>query len=183
MARVAPADWRNDVALADLVAQIRVERGRLGALYPAMLKAPDIARGLLAFGTAVRFKSSLDPRLRELMICLVGERLGASYELFRHREHAKKAGVAEEKLEALAGWPDAAGFTVQERAVFAYVDSLTVLAQVPDAVFEELRPFFGDQQVVELTILASYYNMICRVLNALAITPADEVADEEGRLL
>lgn len=178
MARVEPADWRNDVALADLVARIRAERGRLGALYPAMLNAPDIARGLLAFGTAVRFQSSLDPGLRELVICLVGERLSASYELFRHREQAAQAGVSRDKVEALPAWLGAEVFTVQERAVFAYVDSLTALAQVPDAVFEALRPFFGDQQIVELTVLASYYNMICRVLNALAITPADEVPDE-----
>src|SRR4029453_890954 len=111
-------------------------------------------------------QSSLDPALRELVICLVGERLGASYELFRHREHATQAGVSMDRLEVLREGSEAVIFTDRERAVLEYVDSLTRLAQVPDAVFEAVRSFFGDQQIVELTVLASYYNMICRVLNA-----------------
>jgi alkylhydroperoxidase family enzyme len=48
--------------------------------------------------------------------------------------------------------------------------------QVPDAVFDALRPYFSDQQVVELTVLIGTYNMHTRVLQALDIplepTPA-----------
>src|SRR4051794_11805436 len=117
MARVGPADWRHDLDLAELVARIRAERGRLGALYPVILHSPDTARGLLALGNAVRFNSVLDAGLRELVICLVGERLDATYELFRHREFARLAGVTADRVAELRNWPGSSRYTELERTV------------------------------------------------------------------
>ena len=48
--------------------------------------------------------------------------------------------------------------------------------QVPDAIFDGLRPYFTEQQIVELSVLIGTYNMHTRVLQALDIplepTPA-----------
>jgi alkylhydroperoxidase family enzyme len=38
---------------------------------------------------------------------------------------------------------------------------------VPDDVFETLRPYFSDRQIVELTVLIASYNMLTRILQAL----------------
>jgi alkylhydroperoxidase family enzyme len=57
------------------------------------------------------------------------------------------------------------------RAVLAYADSMTRDIHVPDEIFENLKAFFDERQIVELTILIGTYNMHARVMSALQIDP------------
>jgi len=41
--------------------------------------------------------------------------------------------------------------------------------QVPDTVFDQVRPYFNDQEILELVATISAYNMVSRLLNALHI--------------
>ena len=43
--------------------------------------------------------------------------------------------------------------------------------EVPDAVFEPLREYFDDRQLVELTVLIGTYAMHVRVFEALKLDP------------
>jgi alkylhydroperoxidase family enzyme len=48
---------------------------------------------------------------------------------------------------------------------------MTRQVEVPDAVFEALKPHFSQRQIVELTVLIATYNMHTRVLRALEVDP------------
>jgi len=57
----------------------------------------------------------------------------------------------------------------EQRAVLAYVDTMTRDITVPDAVFAEVKRHFNDREIVELTVLIGTYNMNARVLQALQL--------------
>jgi alkylhydroperoxidase family enzyme len=63
---------------------------------------------------------------------------------------------------------------VRERAVLAYADAMTRSVQVPDAVFQAVRPYFQDRELVELTATIAAYNMVSRFLEALQVHSDDQ---------
>ena len=55
-------------------------------------------------------------------------------------------------------------------------EEITTDVEVKDSTFDELRPRFSEQEILELTVTCPYYNMICRVLVALHIEAPQAVA-------
>lgn len=173
MARLPYADLsRCDVA--PLVERIVAERGSVLHLYQMLLHSPPVAGGWLAYLTAIRQQSTLDGALRELVIMRVAVLNGASYEADQHAPIARREGVSQAQLDALADLADSDAFTARERAALAYTDAMTRHVQVPDAVFAALRTHFDDRHVVELTATVAAYNMVSRFLEALQIHSHDE---------
>ena len=89
------------------------------------------------------------------------------------KQHVPELSVPEglpvEQSQALANWQDSKFFSARERAALAYTDAMTREIDVPDAVFDGLRPHFSERQIVELTVLIGIYNMHTRVFMALGI--------------
>ena len=166
---VAEDGGGGDAALAPLIERIVGERGSLLNLYRMLLNSPPVAEGWLALGTAVRHRSSLDGRVRELAICRVGQLNGASYEWEHHIPIARREGVTDAQIEALAGWSSSDLLDARDRAVLAYADAMTREVAVPDDVFEPLRAHFNPLELVELTTTIAFYNMVSRVLVALKV--------------
>src|SRR5690606_6167533 len=122
----------------------------------------------------IRDHNSLNGALREMVIMRIAHLNGAPYEADQHAPIALKEGMTQAQLDALPHWEGSDLFSEQERAVLAYTDSMTREVQVPDAVFEAVRPFFEPRQLVELTATVATYNMVSRFLEALQIHSHDE---------
>jgi AhpD family alkylhydroperoxidase len=155
-----------------LVERIKRERGgKLLNLYRMLLHSPALAEGWLAFFTAVRQRTALPARYRELAILRVAVLNGASYEFEAHAPFALRAGVSPPALDALrAGClPEELG--AGDRAVLGYTDSMTRDIHVPDDVFARVREHLRDSEVVELTATVAAYNCVSRFLEALRIDP------------
>ena len=68
----------------------------------------------------------------------------------------EQAGVAEEKVLALANWRVASSFSDAERIALEYAEAMSQTPpQVGDALFERLRVAFTPQAIVELTAVAA----------------------------
>jgi len=172
MARIPYAD-PDQPDLAVLVGRVVAERGSVLHLYRMLLHAPEVAEGWLALFTAVRQRSGLAGALRELAILRVAALNGAPYESDQHAPIALAEGLEPHQLDAVADWEDSDAFDDVQRAVLAYTDAMTRSVHVPDAVFEEVRRHFDDRGMVELTVTVAGYNMVSRVLEALAIRSDD----------
>ena len=169
MARV-PLIGEDRGDLAQFIARVKAERGKLINLYRVLLNSPPIAESWLDFNSAVRFKTTLDEALREIIILRVSILNGAEYQAQIHRaSHALKAGVTKEQIEALADWKPSTLFTPAQRAVLAWTDAMTRDIEVPDALHDELKRHFDDRKVVEISVLVGAYNMHSRVGRALKI--------------
>lgn len=171
MARVPLlGEERSD--LAAFIARVKTERGRLINLYRVLMNSPRIASAWLDFNSAVRYGTTLDAVLREMIILRVSLLNGAEYQARIHGSgHALKAGVTPEQVAALANPEPGPLFTPAQRAALAWTDAMTRQIEVPDALHEELKRHFDNQAIVEISVLAGAYNMHTRVARALRIDP------------
>jgi alkylhydroperoxidase family enzyme len=171
MARVSLIEEKDHPELAELIASIRGGRGgRLLNIYKMLLHSPDIAKAWLEQVTTVRWKTTLDGRIREIVIIRVATLNRVEYVIKAHvPAFALKEGLTREQCDALADWRNSTLFNDRQRAALAYTDAMTRDIQVPDAVHTELRRHFDERQIVELTVLIGTYNMHTRVLQALEI--------------
>ena len=172
MARVSLIEEGKHPELSELIATIKTERGgRLLNLYRALLNSPPIAEGWLKLFTAIRQKSKLPGRYRELAILRVAVINGAEYEYGAHVPFALQEGVSREQIDALPGWQVSKRFDDRDRAILAYTDCVTREIRVPEAVFAEVRRHFDDRELVELTATVAGYNLVSRFLEAMCVDP------------
>ena len=79
MARV-PLIGEERGDLTAFISRVKSERGRLINLYRVLLNSPPVAESWLDFNSAVRFKTTLEPALREMIILRVCVLNGAEYQ-------------------------------------------------------------------------------------------------------
>jgi AhpD family alkylhydroperoxidase len=169
MARV-PLIGEDHGELAPFVERVKRERGRLINLYRVLLNSPPVAESWLDFNSTVRYRTTLDAALRELIILRVSILNGAEYQAQIHgASHALKAGLTRAQIEALAEGSPSGLFTAAQRAALAWTDAMTRDIEVPDALHAELKLHFDDRQIVEITVLVGAYNMHTRVGRALKV--------------
>src|SRR5674536_79684 len=70
-------------------------------LQKLFVNSPDMARAFSGIGVYSRFKSTLDPRLRELAILQVGWLEKSEYEFTHHVKIGKEFGVTDEDIAGL----------------------------------------------------------------------------------
>jgi len=171
MARVTLLAGREDPGLAPIIGKIRGARGgQLHDFYRALLHSPALAEAWFDFNNAVRFRTGLDDRLREIVIIRVAwlTRTGFVVDVHRNR-YAEAAGVSRAEVDALARWSRTRLFSRAERAALRYTDAVTRDVAVPGGVYARLRKEYGEREIVELTVLIAAYNMHVRFLRALDI--------------
>jgi alkylhydroperoxidase family enzyme len=170
LTRVPLIDEKTHPELAQLIATIKSERGgKLLHLYQALLNSPPVAEGWLKLFTAIRQKTSLGGRYRELAILRVALLNSADYEYRAHLPFALKEGVSQDQIDAIPGWQLSEKFDPRERAVLAYTDAMTRGIRVPDAIFAGVRQHFDDRETVELTATIAGYNLVSRFLVAMQL--------------
>jgi 4-carboxymuconolactone decarboxylase len=185
MARVSLLDDQTNPELAELCAKLRSgRRGMLINVYKLLLHSPPLTESWFNHSNAVRWKTELDGRLRELVIVRVASLLGADYIIGQHvPDLIAPEGITEADIAALPHWRMATNFSEPERAALAYADTMTRDADVPDQVFAAVARHFTERQIVELTVLIGSYNMNARVLNALHIDPQEKPSAEPADML
>jgi alkylhydroperoxidase family enzyme len=173
MARVLLIEEKEHPELSELIAKIRGARGgRLINIYRLMLHSPALANAWFELNQAVRYGTEIDGQCRELAVIRVAILNKVQYVLRAHGPaYALKEGLTPEQVDAVADWQSSALFSDKQRALLAYVDSMTRNIDVPDSVFIDVRKHFTERQTVELTMLIGAYNMLTRFLQALKVDP------------
>src|ERR1700704_2673773 len=118
MARVSLIEEDSHPELADLIARIRgARRGRLINIYRLLLHSPALAESWFINNNAVRWKTELDGRLREIVILRVAHLNGATYVVKQHvPELARAEGLSDAECAAVADWQASDLFSERERA-------------------------------------------------------------------
>ena len=79
-------------------------------------------------------------------------------------------GVRDEKIEALAEYGSSPLYSEKERAALRYADCMTITGlEVSDEQFNELRGFFNDDEIVELTAIIAWENASSKFNRALRV--------------
>lgn len=98
--------------------------------------------------------SSLPKPLLELVRMRASQINGCAYCLDMHSKDARTEGESEQRLYLLNAWREAPLYTDQERAALAWTEAVTLVSKshVPDKVYEVVRKYFTEKEIVELTM-------------------------------
>jgi AhpD family alkylhydroperoxidase len=135
-----------------------------------------VPRLLLTYGLFEQATASLDrvpERLKMLAELKAATMSTCPYCIDIGSEIARRAGVTDEKLLALAAYETSDLFSSLEKVVLDYtVGMSSTPVEVPDELFARLRRHFDDVQIVELTNIIAIENMRGRFNHALGFGAA-----------
>jgi AhpD family alkylhydroperoxidase len=114
---------------------------------------PDASRAMSELESVVE-RSTLEPRLRELIKLRASQINGCAYCVDMHTKDARAIGEDEQRLHLVALWREAPGFSPRERAALAWTEALTQLPErgAPDDVYEAMANEFAPSERVALTL-------------------------------
>lgn len=145
--------------------------GRPINLGQALVNSSEGYRNHHLLGAWIRAGSTVDPRLRELLILEVGYVTRNRYEFSHHVKISQGYGVTDDDVRDLARFnrEEPNGLSAPDRAVLTAARELTVEADISDATWAELAASYPDEQLVEIVLIISYYNHVTRLLRSLRI--------------
>jgi 4-carboxymuconolactone decarboxylase len=145
--------------------------GGLAGPFNAMLYAPEVGHALQELGAAIRFRTKLTPRVREMAILVVAQAWDSAYERSSHEPIAREAGLTGPEIEALRAGTDPGFADEQERVACSVVRSLTGPADLDDQLYETAVSILGEQALVELSTLVGYYATLALQLRIFRVDP------------
>ena len=146
-------------------------------LNPAKV-SPAGYQAMLGLEMFVRKESKLEPKLLELVKMRASQINGCAYCLDMHSKDARAEGETEQRLYALNAWRETPFYTDRERAALAWTEAITLVSEdhVPDAVYEEARQQFGEDELVNLTLAIVTINGWNRLAIAFRAVPGEYVS-------
>lgn len=140
-------------------------RGEVRGPFIALLHNPELARRLQKLGEHLRWEGKLPPRLKELAVLVTARRWTCQHEWVMHEKLARKAGLNEGIVMAVATGREPEGMTADESAVYAFCREVHASGRAGDVAFDAVRSRFGLDGVLELIALCGYYTLMAMVLN------------------
>lgn len=126
----------------------------------------------LLYGALDRRSSPIDPALRTLVTVRVSQINACAFCVDINSATALKRGLTEAKLADVAEFNESGHFDERERAVLRYAEAVTWTDRQPEAAhFDELRRWFDDDGIVELTGLIAFQNLSSKFNAALGVAP------------
>ena len=149
--------------------------GRVLNVSHMAMHAPDalwLAQRRL--GRATVYESTLDEKLRELLILRVAYLCGSDYELFHHLSIAENVGVTADQRDAMRTG-DFSCLSKQERALADFVTEVVRDVSPSDATLRAAREVFSLTHIFEMVIMIGGYMTTARMAAVGGVEP-DEIA-------
>ncbi len=155
----------------EFLADLERKSGRPNHFFRTMANRPEVLKSFIPLYGAIMGAGSVERRIKELVYLAVSFANECAYCASAHTASGKKAGITDDELKALRTEQDH-GFSDPERAAIAYARELTRTAEA-DETRDKLYEHFNDQQIVEITLIASMANFTNRFNNGLGLQPEE----------
>ena len=146
-------------------------------LMPSLVwaKMPKLFMAIAFFyGYIDRKRSPLTPALRTLVTLRVSQINWCEFCVDINSMLLIKRTGTEQKWENLPNWRQAQIFSPEERAALDYAEKMTYSDQhVDDSCFDELKKYFPENAIIELTALIAFQNLSSKFNSALGIEPQE----------
>ena len=144
------------------------ERGHAPVeMIQAMCLRPDILRAFAGFGSSVYPGGLLERRIKELVIITASDGNACQFCTSAHCDLVDVAAIVADPMEAIA---DPGSLAPRERLAVEYTRAARADSNaVPPALVEALHEEFTDPELVELSFLIGYINMLNIFNNLLGI--------------
>ena len=151
------------------------ERGhRPVEMIQAMCLRPELLRAFAGFGGSVYPGGLLERRVKELVIIASSEANECQFCTHSHCDLVDIADIVDEPLVKVA---DPESLAPRERLAVEYTRAVMADSNhVPEPLMARIRDAFSDPELVELTFLIGYINMLNLFNNALQVRYHGEYA-------
>lgn len=184
--RVAPLpreQWGDDeraavrMFLGDAADRVLApDTGPPPAVIATLLRHPRLAGPWLAYNNVLLSAPSIDPRLRELMILRVAWRTGSRYEWVQHVRLARRLGVTDAEVGAVAGEADS-GWTPLEADLLAATDELLDGYEVAADTWARLAAHLDERQLMEAVFVVGTYACLAMALRTFDVELDPDLVD------
>jgi len=143
---------------------MKVSSVGIGGPYNLLLRSPVLGQRLFDLFDYLRWRTSIETRLNEFAILIIGRQWRSQVEWFAHVPIALKAGLSADIIAELKANKRPSKMAEDEAVVYDFVAELTTTHKVSDATFARARKIFNDQQIVDLTAVSGNYVMVAMIL-------------------
>jgi 4-carboxymuconolactone decarboxylase len=141
-----------------------------------MFNSPGATEVVAAVGEYVRYRSTLDPIVREIAVLSTAREHDNDYEWAHHESLARDAGVRDEVIEAIRIGRAPMGLPAKEGVFAQAARELVRDGTLSDRTYQAVEHLLGRQGTVDLVVTVGYYTMLSRVMTALCVELEEETA-------
>ena len=179
--RIPPVSLADaDPETAELLGRLSRVRGDDATVlnvFGTLANHPTLLRKWLVFATYALTKTTLAPRVRELVVLRVGWQCRAPYEWGQHIVVGRTVGLSDADVQRVADGPDAHGWDAAEAAALRATDELHDRSTISDATWRDLDAHYTNEQILDLVFLVGQYHLVSFALNACRVVRDDGVDD------
>ncbi len=170
--RIPQEQWTDEqrTVAADIAAG---PRGELRGPFISLLRSPGAAAPIQQLGEYLRYKSPVERRLAEMATLIAARHWGQKYEWNSHHQHALKAGLPAAVADAIGEGRRPDAMAADEALVHDMLTEALTHRRLSDPTWERAIATFGEQQTLDLLLIAGYYAMLALVLNVARIAVPD----------
>lgn len=150
------------------------DEGRLLGPFNAMLLSPPVGQALQALGSAIRYRSGLPARIRELAILAVAAHWESAFELAAHEAVGRHVGLTDHEIAALRSGADPRLADPAEAAALETTRALLVRSTLTDTEYRRATDALGARHLFELTTLVGYYSLLALQLRVFSDEDPDQ---------
>ncbi|MCP2320140.1 4-carboxymuconolactone decarboxylase [Nocardia amikacinitolerans] len=147
--------------------QIADADGRLLGPFGLMVEVPETGEPLQALGAALRYRTSLTAREREIAILTVARCTASAFERYAHEAVGRAAGLTDDEIDGLR-----TGHFVAANDREAAVAALAACSADTSILTPDNRPendVLARTAVIEVTVLAGYYRSLAQLMGLFSI--------------
>ena len=153
-----------DKDFGDLVA--RRNDGALIGPFNGWLHFPQFGGPAWALNRALVEHGVLPATISQTVILLTVAKFGARYAIYGHEYFARRAGLAAEKIAAIAAGQRPADLSHDENVAYDMAAALNRGATIPESTYRATLATFGEEGLAELVFLVGCFSMVAVTLNA-----------------
>ena len=136
------------------------EDGRLNGPFNAMLVSPEVGAALQELGAAIRYKSALSARAREIAILELSALRRSAFEWYAHERVGKQAGLTDAEIAALHDGVAAPTLDPAETLVRELVRVLARERDLDESTFLRALERLGERALMDVIALVGYYDLL-----------------------
>jgi 4-carboxymuconolactone decarboxylase len=173
MARLPDVLGALDPDAQKVYERIAAKRGKIRGPYVPLMHHPALAEQVGGLGEYLRFDATLPGDLRELAILITARHVSQPYEWVAHAPIGKKEGLPDDVIERVRARGDLAALPARYVRAARVVQHVLARESVPQLLQDQIQQEVGATGLVELVVLAGYYQAIAAVLFAFDVPLPD----------
>jgi len=142
-------------------------------VFRMIANAPASLKGCLELAQSVLFKSSFDPRKREIAVLRVAHVTAAAYEWTHHVKLARHCRVTDDEINIIKTEDPVVSLDEEGNLLCRVADEISRSVRLSDDALSQILGRYDTRGATELILCVSYFNFLSRFLESTRVEIED----------